>query len=237
MLKTLLNYTVLFVLISLLGCGPKVIPVAVEGAVINEERSSISIEKEGITVTAEATFLYRTPYDLEDYFTPFKVSIRNETGGEISVNYDNFILFDEKRTQYRAYSQEKMTEIIKSDPEYVMKPVDVNINIDLSEYTDPNSPPPYARGYDYSLYGSSYFDSSLGHWVYPPAYYSKGRRDDPGETLMQDIYLTALPVGNIMEGAQVSGHVYFKVDMRNIKSAKVHATVNGVVFELPFLVE
>lgn len=219
------------------GCGPKIIPIAMSGAVIDEDKGSISLEKDGITVTAKASMLYRTPYDLEDYFTPFDVTVRNETGEEITIGYGDFLLLDEKGGQHRAYAPEKMTEIIKSDPEYVVRPYTVTVQLpDLKSYTDPNVPPPYPPGHDYYSSSEPYFDASYGHWMYP-AFSNRDRRDVSGETRMQDIYLSALPVGTVINGAQVTGNVYFKADFREIKSAKVRVTVEGVIFELPFIVK
>lgn len=228
MRRSITNILLLLILVPLLACGPKVVPVAVKGAVINKKKGAISIEKENITVTAEATLLYRTPYNLENYFTPFGVVIRNETGGEITIDYDDFILLDEKGNQYRAYSPDDMTKIIKSDPAYVVEPP--TIAVPLTAYT--SVPPTYPYGYQ----NYPYYDQNLRQWVYPPQLDARDRREFTGETLMQDIFLTSLPVGRIIHGAQISGNVYFRADMRDIKSAKVRVTVDGVVFELPFLV-
>lgn len=236
MIIRLLGLTALFFLSLFLisGCGPKIIPVAMSGAVIDEKRGSISLEKDGITVTARASMLYRTPYDLESYFTPFHVTVRNETGREIRIGYGDFLLLDEKGGQHRAYAPEKMAEIIKSDPEYVVHPYTVTVQLPyLKRYTDPNLPPPYPSGYNYYPNGQLYFDDYYGHWM-SPALSRRDKRDVSGETLMQDIYLSALSVGAIVNGAQVTGNIYFKADFREIKSAKVRLVVEGVKFELPF---
>jgi len=226
-----------FVSLFTISCGPKIIPVAVKGAVINEKRGSISIDKEGITVTAEASILYRTPYNLEDYFTPFRVVIRNETGEDINIDYSNFILLDEKGNQYKAYPPEKITEIVKSDPDYVMQPPTVAVPLpDLRNYTSVLNPPPYPYGYYYP-YGTPYYDPALRRWEYPPRSYQEYRRELVGETLLQDIYLTSIPVGSIIDGAQISGDLFFRVDLRKINSAKVRVTINKATFVLPFLVK
>ncbi len=219
-------------IVPLLACGPKVVPIAVKGAVINEKRGAISIEKGGVTVTAEATLLSRTPYNLEKYFTPFSVVVRNETGREITIDYDDFILLDEKGNQYRAYSPDKMAEIVKSDPEYVLRPPVVAVP--LTTYTSVESPYPY--GYTNYPYGTPYYDPNLRQWVYPPQLSTRERREFAGEMLLQDIFLTSLPVGKVVDGAQVSGNVYFRVNLKKVKSAKVRVNVGGVLFELPFLV-
>jgi len=227
---------ILFLFIS--GCGPKIIPISVTGAEVDEDKLSISIEKEGITVQARVAYFRRTPYDLESYLVPFKIQVRNETGKEINIGYENFVLLDNKGNQYRPYSPEKIAEIIKSDPEYAVKPPTVAIALpNMMNYTSPNYPPPYPSGYDYYPYGEPYFDGSIGHWTYPPSYYDRYRRDQRGETLMQDIYLDALPVGGILDGAQVSGNLYFKADMLYMSSLKVRFSMNGVTIELPFSIK
>lgn len=237
MKEGILKFAVLLLLMAIVACAPKVIPVAVSGSYINEKRGSISIEKNGLTVTAEAGILYRTPYNLEDYFTPFRVTVRNESGQPIDIGYDDFILIDEQGNQHKAYSPEKITEIIKSDPDYVLQPSTVIITSPgFGNFTGAVPPYPYGSS-GIPPYERPYYDPALGRWVYPPDYDLRDRRKFSGETLMQDIYLTSLPVGEIIDGAQVFGNVYFKADTRIMKSAKVRVTIAGTVFELPFLVK
>jgi len=228
----------IFLFMAVSGCGPKFIPLAVNGAVIDEEMQSIAIGKEGVRVKASIAYLSRTPYDLESHLAPFRLEVRNDTGKEITIAYENFLLLDGKGNQYRPYPPEKIAEIIKSDPDYAVKPPTVAIVLpNMNNYTSLSSPPPYPYGYDYYPYGDPYYDASLGHWMYPPSYYDRYRRDQPGETLMQDIYLDSLPMGGIVDGAQVSGNIYFKAPIEMMKSFKVRAKVNGVTIELPFSVK
>ncbi|MBE9537316.1 MAG: hypothetical protein IMF07_09060 [Proteobacteria bacterium] len=227
------SFFTLFFLIFLTanGCATKILPVAVPGGMINERRGSLTINKGGIAVTAEAEALYRTPYNLENYFTPFRVVIRNETGRQIRISLGDFVLLDEKGNQYNAYSPEKMAEIVKSDPDYVVQPQVALLPVYPNHSSSVLFPP---QGYNYAM---PYYDQVRGHWSAPYDYYSRDRRFFSGETLMQDIFLTALPVGRIINGAQVFGNVYFRTDMRDVSQAMVHVTVEGVEFELPFLVK
>ena len=236
MKKYILNAVLFALLMLLAGCGPTLRPLAVKGAVLDEKSSSISVTKDGVTVRAALAYMNRTPYNLETYFVPFTVEVRNETGKDIAVAFADFILLDGNRNQYRAYPPEKISEIIKSDPEYAVKPQDTTFVMPiLSNYTSPMDPPPYPSGS--SSFGSPYYDAGLGHWVYPSGVYDRYRRDEPGETLMQDIFLDSLPVGTILEGAQVSGNLYFKFDYRDVKSVKIRASINGTIIELPFVVQ
>lgn len=234
--KLLVSALALLIFIS--GCGPKFIPVAVSGAKIDEKNRSITIGKDGISVMARVSYLARTPYNLESYLMPFNIQVRNETGKEITIGYENFILLDGEGNQYRPYPPEKIAEIIKSDPEYVVKPPTVAITLpNMSNYTSPNSPPPYPYGYDYYPYGEPYFDPSVGHWVFPPSFYDRYRRDQRGETLMQDIYLDSLAMGAIVDGAQVSGELYFKADPQLMTRLKIRVSIDDVIIDLPFSVE
>jgi len=221
----------LLIFLTAYGCATKFIPVAVPGGMINERRGSLTINKGGIAVTAEAEALYRTPYNLENYFTPFRVVIRNETGRHIRISLDDFILLDEKGNQYNAYSPEKMAEIVKSDPDYVVQPPLALLPLYGNHSTLASFPP---QGHNY---GIPYYDQAFGRWVSPYDYYSRDSRFFSGETLMQDIFLTALPVGRIINGAQVFGNVYFRTDMLDVSQARVHVTIEGIEFELPFLVK
>ncbi|MDT8318177.1 MAG: hypothetical protein RQ824_09355 [bacterium] len=235
MKKFILNAVLIALLALMAGCGPELIPLAVKGAVIDEKSASISVTKDGVTVRAALAYLDRTPYNLETYFIPFTVEVRNETGKDISVGFADFILLDDKRNQYRAFPPEKISEIVKSDPEYAVKPQDTTfIMPTLANYTSPMDPPPYRSG---SSLGTPYYDAGLGHWVYPSGGYDRYRRDEPGETLMQDIFLDSLPVGTILDGAQVSGNLYFKFDYRDVKNVKIRASINGTIIELPFVVQ
>lgn len=235
MKKSTLNVLLIALLILLAGCGPKLMPLAVKGAVLDEKSASISVTKNGVTVRAATAYLNRTPYNIEAYFTPFKVEVRNETGKDISVDFTDFILLDGNRNQYRAFPPEKIAEIVKSDPEYAVKPQDTTFVMPtLTNYTSPMDPPPYPSG---SSFGSPYYDAGLGHWVYPQGVYDRYRRDEPGETLMQDIFLDSLPIGNILDGAQVTGNVYFKLGYTNIKSVIIRTSINGTIIELPFEVQ
>lgn len=235
MKKSTLNVLLIALLVLLAGCGPRLMPLAVKGAVLDEKSASISVTKNGVTVRAALAYLNRTPYNIEAYFIPFKVEVRNETGKDISVDFTDFILLDGNRNQYRAFPPEKIAEIVKSDPEYAVKPQDTTFVMPtLTNYTSPIDPPPYPSG---SSFGSPYYDAGLGHWVYPQGIYDRYRRDEPGETLMQDIFLDSLPIGNILDGAQVRGNVYFKLGYTNVKSVIIRTSINGTIIELPFEVQ
>jgi len=228
---------ILLIVLFISGCGPKFIPVAMNGATVDADMRTISIKKDRITVKASVTYLNITPYDLESHLAPFRLEIRNETGKEVPIGYKDFILLDGNGNQYRPYPPEKIAEIIKSDPEYAVKPPTVAITLpNMNNYTSPNFPPPYPHGYDYYPSGDPYFDASLGHWMYPPSY-DRYRRDQPGQTLMQDIYLDSLPMGGIVDGGQVTGNLYFKAPIEIMKTFRVRAQVNGVTIELPFTVK
>lgn len=235
MKKAILSTTVLLSFAMLVACGPRLIPLAIKGALLDEENASISLSKDAVTVRAAMAYLNRTPYNLEAYFVPFVVEVRNETGRDISVDHSDFMLLDQNGNQYRAYSPEKISQIVKSDPEYAVKPQEVTFVMPtLTNYTSQFDPPPYPSG---SSLGAPYYDSGLGHWVYPSGVYDRYRRDEPGETLMQDIFLDALPVGKVIDGAQVSGNLYFKLDYRDIKSVELRAAINGTVIKLPFVMQ
>ena len=235
MKKSILNVVLMALLIMLAGCGPRLMPLSVKGAVLDEKSASISVTKDGVTVRAALAYLNRTPYNLEAYFVPFTLEVRNETGKDITIGFTDFLLLDDNRNQYRAFPPEKISQIVKSDPEYAVRPQDTTFVMPiLTNYTSPMDPPPYPSG---SSFGSPYYDAGLGHWVYPSGVYDRYRRDEPGETLMQDIFLDSLPVGDILDGAQVRGNLYFKLDYRDIKSVKIRASINGTIIELPFVVQ
>jgi len=226
-------FPLLLLVLLFSACTIKYVPVQTEGVTITDD-FGVNRTK-AYTFAAANEYWNREPQELTNYFITFYVSIQNRKRDDLQVETSDFGLIDQNGNQYRAYPPEKISQIIKSDPEYAVKPQDVTFVMpDLATYTDPMDPPPYLPG---SSFGSPYYDAGLGHWVYPSGVYDRYRRDQPGETLMQDIFLDSLPVGNVIDGAQVSGNLYFKLDYRDIKSVRLRADINGTIIELPFVMQ
>ncbi len=99
-LQSIIFASGLFIL--LLGCGVKLIPVATPGAEIDKPTDTISLEKEGVKVTVRAAKPRHIPSWAKGNLTSFLVIICNGTSKEISVDPENFLLFDEERNQYNA---------------------------------------------------------------------------------------------------------------------------------------
>jgi len=230
MFRNISCFMLLVMTLTLMSCGPKFMPVAVTGAVVDDKAGSITIEKEGVSVTASVGLMGKTPYDIERYFTPFEIEVGNNTGSEVAIEYDDFILIDGKGRQHRPYPPEKISEIIRSDPDYVVAPPAVAITAPTIE--NYSGVLVSSASNCSSFTGYPCYDSLQGRWLY-----DNQSRNMPGETLMQDIYLTSLPTGKIVDGAKVSGDIYFRTDLTGLTNVKLRATVNGQIFELPFHVK
>jgi len=217
--------------LSLSGCGPKVIPLPADGAVIDEKRGEITLEKDGIKITAKAAFPGRTSYAIERYFTPFFVSIRNKSGGDIKVTHESFMLFDERGNQYNAFTPEEIAKIARSDPAYAGQPPIVILPPPVYEnYSGIHPPYPYLYDYRRYPYDEPYFDPVLRQWIYPAYIWPGERRDISGETFLQDIFLNALPSGKVVNSARIFGNIYLKINMRKVRIPVKASTHSGLVF-------
>lgn len=206
---------ILFCLAALLmgGCGVVVVPQATPTASVDILDNSISEARHGITATVRMQDLEVAPYRMVDNITSFHVTLRNGTQGEVAIPLESFVLIDDEGNQYRPIPPGEIQEIISRDSTYLI-------------------PYPYV-GYYYledaetaSFFNT--FDSSLPYYA---------------ENYPQDIYTEALPAGGILPDAQVSGLVYFVVDLTPKKSVQMRIYLPGTPvagppdFSLPFSIE
>ena len=83
-------FLITFIFITLSACGLKLIPKATNEGTIDLKANSITINKGGINITAIGMEWKYSPYNLEDYYTPIYVIVRNETEKEIDIKSPYF---------------------------------------------------------------------------------------------------------------------------------------------------
>lgn len=210
----------LFVAIWFLGgcsLATKAVPVAIPGAVIDQKARSVTMEKEGIEVTAQLVDWNYFPYNLTNYFTPYSITIKNKTPQVLSFDTANFVMYDEAQTQYGAYTPKDVYSITSGELYYLI-------------------PYPYVGVYLYEGYRQF---PTVGYREYPPIGVAGPQLY---EVYPRDVYSQALPFGPLNPNAQLKGLVFFKGNLYNFK--KIRVVVNAVKpdgqkveFDFPFEVK
>ena len=197
----------------LAGCGVAVVPSPQADGTVNAEERSITQNRANLEVTVRVQDLEYRPYQMVENITAFFVAVENGKPREISLPLSAFVLMDGQGNQYRPVSAEKVHEIIARDSFYLM-------------------PYPFV-GYYYledaaRAHYDTQFESALPY--FPQRY-------------PQDIYTEALPDGEVLPGARVSGLVYFIVDLTRKESFELRLYLPGTPpsapadFNFPFFVE
>lgn len=206
----------LLVVLSLGGCSlaTKAVPVAVPGAVIDQKAGSVTMEKEGVEVTAQLVDWNYFPYNLTNYFTPFSITIKNKTSQVLNFDTSNFVMYDEAKTQYGAYTPKDVYGITSGELYYLI-------------------PYPYVGVYLYEGYRQF---PTVGFREYPPIGVAGPQLY---EVYPRDVYSQALPFGPLNPDAQLKGLVFFKGNLYNFK--KIRVVVNAAKadgqkaeFDFPF---
>jgi len=187
----LLSFLAVF---ALSGCGVAVVPKPTPSAILNPADNSLTEVKGGLSVTARVQDLEVAPYRMVDNITSFYIVIDNNTGHDVSLPLESFLLVDDGGNQYRPIEPGSIQNIVSRDSMYLI-------------------PYPYV-GYYYledkeksAFYNT--FDSSLPFYA---------------ENYPQDIYTQALPYGSVIPGANISGVIYFVIDLTTKNGVELRIT-------------
>jgi hypothetical protein len=93
--------------------GVLVIPEPNQGGQVDLPSRLVSKELHGIQITVQSMAWRYDPYYLEDYFTPLLVFIRNTTDEPLSVQYQDFVLVDDRGNQYNAITPQMVDRALK----------------------------------------------------------------------------------------------------------------------------
>ncbi len=197
----------------LAGCGVTVTPRATATAKVDLAENSISESKNGLTVKARLQDLEFAPALVDSNLTAFALTVGNQSRETLTMPLDAFLLVDDQGNQYRPVPPEQVQEIMRQNAPYLL-------------------PYPYVGYYyleDIEKAGAARtFDSSLPYFA----------QTHPGEALAR-----ALPAAAILPGNQVSGLVFFLIDLSREQSIELRGYLPGSAmdrpadFVLPFSVE
>ena len=179
---------VFLTLLSLSGCGVQVIPRTTAQMSIGPDKETVSATENGLTLSAKVQDLDFGPYTGVNNITAFYVKVTNNSAKERSVPLAAFNLFDQDRKLYRPLESDRVTALTRQEGIYLI---------------------PYPFVGFYYLQDSTDFDfstQSASSLAYSP------------QSAPVSAASYALPVGAIPPGANISGLLFFNVDLYEKKS-------------------
>src|SRR5690349_17654103 len=88
-------------ILSVSGCASvKALPEQVENGIINAGDNSLAITNNNVKIKANVSETAINAYNLAETVTAFKLTINNNSTGEVAFADDSFVLVDEHGTQY-----------------------------------------------------------------------------------------------------------------------------------------
>lgn len=195
------------------ACSVAFVPKQTPGGTINTKTHALSEQTDQVRITARVENADIAPYQIENPLSALHLTIHNLSGQEVSFPLSVFVLIDAQGNQYRPVAPGKIQKLVSRNSAYLI-------------------PYPYV-GYYYlgdserSSFANT-FDSSLPFYA----------QNHP-----QDIALQSLPEGFILPGTQISGLLYFPVDLTQKKSFELRVYPPGraapqtPAFRFPFSVE
>ena len=121
MMKRLGALIASFVALILVSCAPSMIPATTPGGIIDIGARSLTVTQHDITITVYADAWRYDPIEVRNKFTPFLITVQNNTGQDIIVNEDAIFMFDENNTQYGIVTAENVDRAVV--PGYVFPPM------------------------------------------------------------------------------------------------------------------
>ena len=96
------------VALALMSCAPSLIPVSIPDGIADVEAGSLTLTKEGITITVYADAWRYDPIDVDDVFTPFLIAVSNNTDQDIVLQEDSILMYDANNVQYGVVPAESV---------------------------------------------------------------------------------------------------------------------------------
>jgi len=110
----LVSPLVITLLLFTASCGPEIIPIRGAEGIVNLESKSFTLDKGGVVITVVSDAWSYEPIDARYVFTPFLISIQNNTSGEITIDEDHILMLDETKTQYGVIKAEFVDKALGS---------------------------------------------------------------------------------------------------------------------------
>lgn len=206
----------------LAGCASvKVVPVPAGHVVVDAKSGSVTAAAEGVSITVRPSAWRSSPFYLEDYVTPFHLTLRNDTPRPVRLGYDDLRLFDQNRVQRTALPPADVAAIIRGSRYGAA--VDLAAAAGAGEARLAFHHRPFFHPFFYDPF------------FYDPWWYA------PPPPRLDDIFTEAFPAGAVQPGARVQGFVYFPRLGREAQrlTLEVHYRLGDAarVLALPFVVQ
>lgn len=189
----------LFICLSFLffaGCGITVAPISTERNIIDLSTGVSKSSSDGVTVTAKILDLEVSPFVYTNNVTSFFITINNQKSDSLSIPLDSFILVDSEGHQFRALEPSQVVSLAKASSDYLV-------------------PYPYVGYYYLGDKEQGSFENVTGMSTY------NSSMSFPKEPYPAQILLESLPVDSVLPRGQVSGAVYFPVDLYEKESVEL----------------
>lgn len=191
-MRTLAVVSVLVSSLLLGGCSTlQVIPVPVESGTIDQATRSLTITRDGITLTASYEPLEQNSPSLGGMVGSFLVTVKNATESELMVDVDSFLLIDDAGKQYHPLLPAQVKEILTRDSYYLI-------------------PYPYVGFYYLEDYERSRFVTRESSSI--PYYF---------EVNPSVVFARSFSYGAVIPGAEVTGLVHFAISPERHKGMRL----------------
>lgn len=189
---------VIFTLLLLSGCGVQVVPRNTAQMSIEADKETVTATKNGLTVSAKLQDLDFGPYTGVNNITAFYVRIANNSNQERMIPLSAFLLFDQDKGLYRPLESDRVTALTRQEATYLIPYPYVGFYY-LQDSTD----------FDYATQSASSLNYS------------------PKSTMTNSAASYALPVGSLPPGANISGMLFFNIDLYEKKSVDLTLQLPG----------
>ena len=196
------------------GCSSiSIIPRPVTpGAVVNPSDQSIKINNSGLTVSARVQDTAVGGYDIETALAAFYLTLNNKSTANIDVSLDAFTLVDTDGKSHSPISPEEVNAIL---------------NPEIGQFL----PYPFVGYYDVVDLEQYRASSAMA-----------SERPYLGTGLPAIDELTPLRIGSLAKGKQVSGMLYFKIEIIDERHVNLRAELpvsksKKLSYSFPFSIE
>jgi len=189
----------LFICLSLLfiaGCGITVAPIVTERNIVDLSTGVSKSTNDRVTVSAKILDLEVSPFVYTNNVTSFFITINNQKSDSLSIPLDSFVLIDSEGNQFRALEPSQVVSLAKASSDYLV-------------------PYPYVGYYYLGDKEQGSFENVTGMSTY------NSSMSFPKEPYPAQILLESLPVDSVLPRGQVSGAVYFPVDLYEKESVEL----------------
>ena len=205
----------IFVLLIQISCSSVlIIPKPVTpGATVNPADQSIKINNSGLTVSARVQDTAVGGYEIDTAMAAFYLTINNQTHSNVQVALDAFNLTDSDGVSHKPVAPEDVNAILHPEISYFL-------------------PYPFVGYYDVVDLEQHRATSAMA-----------SERPYVGAGLSAIDALIPLPIGSINNGQQISGMLYFNIEIIDLQSFELKASLpaggtgRDLVYIFPYSVE